>query len=154
MLPNISNFSTQHSDRLVERHAEQLQHDTKGRGCSMSELPVGSTVRYRGHTKNQFNVGIVSDRKGRSYAITTESGQNVSRNRIDLKKTNVQYTQQHNMSSANSMHANPPINPNKAKGNFKSASKAKLPGKEINVTSKNNVCGHMSKPTARLIASM
>ena len=29
MLPNISNFSTQHSDRLVERHTAQLQHDTK-----------------------------------------------------------------------------------------------------------------------------
>ena len=54
----------------------------------MYELPVGSTVGYRDHTKNQFNVGLVSDRKGRSYAITTESGQNVSRYRIDLKKTN------------------------------------------------------------------
>ena len=84
MLPNVSNFSTHHSDRLVERHTAQLQHDTKG--CSMCELPVGSTVKYRDHTKNQFNVGIVSDRKGRSYAITTESGQNISRNCIDLKR--------------------------------------------------------------------
>ena len=129
MLPNISNFSTQHSDILVERHTAQLQHDTKG--CSMCELPGD-------HTKNQFNVGIVSDRKGRSYAITTESGQNVSRNRIDLKKTNVQYTRQHNVSSANSMHANPSINPNTAKTNFKSSSKAELPGKEINVRNVKN----------------
>ena len=90
MLPNVSNFSTQHSDRLVERHTAQLQHDTKGH--SMCELPAGSTVRYRDHTKNQFNVGIVSNRKGRSYAITTRSGQNISHNCIDLKKTNVQYT--------------------------------------------------------------
>ena len=90
MLPNISNFSTQHSDRLVKRHTAQLQHDTKGR--SMCELPVGSTVRYRDHTKHKFNVGIVSDRKGRSYAITTRSGQNISHNGINLKKTNVQYT--------------------------------------------------------------
>ena len=89
MLPNVTNFSTQHSDRLVKRHTAKLQHDTKGR--SMCELPVGSTVGYRDHTKNQFNVGIVSDRKGRSYAITTESSQNISHNRIDLKKTNVQY---------------------------------------------------------------
>ena len=58
----------------------------------MNELPVGSTVGYRDHTKNQFNVGIISERNGRSYAITTESGQNVSRNRIDFKHTNVQYT--------------------------------------------------------------
>ena len=57
MLPNVSNFSTQHSDRLVERHTTQLQHDTEG--CSMYELPVGSTVGYRDHTTNQFNVGIV-----------------------------------------------------------------------------------------------
>ena len=67
MLPNVSNFSTQHSDRLVKRHTAQLQHDTKGR--SMCELPVGSTVGYRNHTKNQFNVGIVSDRKGRSLML-------------------------------------------------------------------------------------
>ena len=91
MLPNVSNFSTQHSDRLVKRHIAQLQHDTKG--CSMSELPVGSTVGYRDHTRNQFNVGIVSGRQGRSYAITTESDQNISHNCTDLKKTNVQYTQ-------------------------------------------------------------
>ena len=58
----------------------------------MCELPVASTVGDRDHTKNQFNVGIVSDRKGRSYAITTESNQKISCNRIDLKKTNVQYT--------------------------------------------------------------
>ena len=58
----------------------------------MCELPVGITVGYRDHTKNKFNVGIVSDRKGRSYASTTESSQNISRNCIDLKKTNVQYT--------------------------------------------------------------
>ena len=156
-LPNVSNFSTQHSDRLVERHTAQLQHDTKGR--SMCELPVSSTVGYRDHTKNQFNVGIVSDRIGRSYAVTTESCQNISHNRIDLKKTNVQYTQQHNVSSANSMHANPSINPNTAKTNLKSSSKAELSGKEINVRNvKNDVyvtcSGRMSKPTARLIASM
>ena len=72
MLPNISNFTSVHSDRLVERHTAQLQHNTKG--CSMNELPVG----YRDHTKNQFNVGIISERNGRLHAITTESGQNVS----------------------------------------------------------------------------
>ena len=90
MLPNVSNFSTQHSDRLVKRHTAQLRHNTKG--CSMCELPVGSTDGYRDYTKNQFNVGIVSERKGRSYAITTESSQIISLNHIDLKKTNVQYT--------------------------------------------------------------
>ena len=138
MLPNVSNFSTQQSDRLVERHTAQLQHDTKGR--TMCEVPVGSTVRYRNHTKSQFNIGIVSDREGRSYVITTKSGQNVSHNCTDLKKTNVQYTQQHNVSTANSMHAKPSIHPNKDKTDFKSPSKAKLPGKEINVRSKKCVC--------------
>ena len=90
MLPNVSNFSSQHSDKLVERHDAQLQHDTQG--CTLKELPVGSTVGYRDHTRNQFIVGIISERDGRSYAITTESGQNVSQNCIDLKRTNVQYT--------------------------------------------------------------
>ena len=61
MLPNLSDFSTQHSDRLVNRHTAQLQHDTKG--CTMCELPVGSTVGYRDHTRNKFNIGIVSKEK-------------------------------------------------------------------------------------------
>ena len=58
------------------------------------------------------------------------------------------------------MHANPSINPaNRAKTDLKSSSKAKLSGKEINVRNvKNDVyvmhSGNMSKPTARLIASM
>ena len=90
MLPNVSNLTSVHSDRLVEKHTAQLQHNTKGR--STNELPVGSTVGYRDHTKNQFNVDIISERDGRSYEITTESGQNVSQNCIDLKHTNVQYT--------------------------------------------------------------
>ena len=63
------------------------------------------------------------------------------------------------MSSVNSMHANPSINPNTAKTNLKSLSKAELPGKEVNVRNvKNDVyvtcSGRMSKLTARLIASM
>ena len=90
MLPNVSNLTSVHPDRLVERHTAQLQHDTKG--CSMNELPVGSAVGYRDHTKNQFNVGIISERDGRSYAITTQSGQNVSQTCIDLKRANVHYT--------------------------------------------------------------
>ena len=57
------------------------------------------------------------------------------------------------------MHANPSINPNTAKTNLKSSSKAELPGKEINVRNvKNDVyvtcSGYMSKLTVRLIASM
>ena len=158
MLPNVSNFSTQHSDRLVERHTAQLQHDAKGRSMCVSCLlaalsDTGTTLKIN------LMLVLFQIEKDRSYAITTESGQNISHNRIDLKKTNVQYTQQHNVSSANSMHANLSINPNTAKTNFKSSSKAELPGKEINVRNvKNDVyvtrSGCMSKLTARLIASM
>ena len=78
ILPNVSNFSSQHSDKLVERHDAQLQHDIQG--CRLKELPVGSTVGYCDHANNQFHVGIVSERKGRSYAISTESGRIISRN--------------------------------------------------------------------------
>ena len=88
MLPNVSNFSTQHSDKLVERHDVQLQHDVHG--CSMKELPVGSTVGYCDHTTNHFNIGIISEWESpKSYIITTESGKHISQNRIDLKCTNV-----------------------------------------------------------------
>ena len=50
MLPNVSNFSSQYSDKLVERHGAQLQHDTQCR--TLKELPVGSTVGYHDHTNN------------------------------------------------------------------------------------------------------
>ena len=76
MLLNVSNFSSQHSDKLVERHDAQLQHDTQG--CTLKELPVGSTVGYCDHANNQFHVGFVSERKGRSYTISTESGRIIS----------------------------------------------------------------------------
>ena len=78
MLPNVSNFSSQHYDKLVERHDAQLQHDTQGR--TLKELLIGSTVGYCDHANNQFHVGIVSERKGRLYAISTENGRIISQN--------------------------------------------------------------------------
>ena len=57
MLPNISNFSSKYSDKLVERHDAQLQHDTQGH--TLKELPVGITLGYCDHANNQFHVGIV-----------------------------------------------------------------------------------------------
>ena len=62
MLPNVSNFSPKHSDKLLERHDAQLQQDTHGH--NMEELPVGSTVGYCDHTTNQFHIGIVLEREG------------------------------------------------------------------------------------------
>ena len=52
-------------------------------------LPVGSTVGYYDHVNNQFHVGVVSEKEGRSYAISTESGRIISRNLIDLRWTSV-----------------------------------------------------------------
>ena len=83
MLPNVSNFSSQHSDKLVERHDAQLQHDTQGR--TLKGLPVGSTVGYHDHANNRFHVGVVSGREGRLYTISTESGRIISQNHIDLR---------------------------------------------------------------------
>ena len=81
LLPNISH--SKFSDVLVEHHDAQLQHDT--RGCTLSELPVGSKVSYRDHLTNRFIIGIVSARDARSYEICTEHGTHISRNRTDLK---------------------------------------------------------------------
>ena len=110
MLPNVSNFSSQHSDKLVERYNAQLQHDIQG--CTLKELPVCSTVGYHDHANNQFHVGVVSERQGISYAISTENGHIISQNCIDLRQTNVPYIQ-HNesVSYANSKHV-PPTIPN------------------------------------------
>ena len=106
MLPNVSNFSSQHSDKLVERHNAQLQHDTQG--PTLKALPVGSTVGYHDHANNQFHVGVVSERQGKLYAISTEGGRIISQNRIDLIWTNVPYVGKESVSYANSKHA-PPI---------------------------------------------
>ena len=132
----------------------QLQHNTQG--CTLKELPVGSTLGYRDHNTNQFNVGVVSERQGRSYAISTDSGRIISQNRIDLRWTNVPYECKESVSYANSKHI-PPTSPN-TNAKFKQPNKAKLLGKEITTRKSDDVyrtrSGHMSKPTARLIASM
>ena len=158
LLPKVSTSSSKHSDTLVSRHDAQLQ-DNK-RGCALRELPVGSKVGYRNHTTNQFNVGIISAKNSRSYIIHMESGTNISRNCIDLKQTDTPFKSQPQpvMSKfAKSQHApSPNTVPSSTSANIKHSDKAKLPGKGINV--RDNVyvthSGCMSKPTARLIASI
>ena len=159
LLPNISTFSSRHSDTLVSCHDAQLQHNK--RGHTLPELPVGSKVGYRNHTTNQFNVGIISARNSRSYTIRTESGTNISRNCIDLKQTNAPFESQPVVSKfAKSQHA-PSLNtvPSSTNAYIQHSGKAKLIGKRVEASSnKSNMyttcSGCMSKQTARLIASM
>ena len=134
-LPNVLNFSSQYSDKLVERHDGQLQHDTQGH--TFKELPVGSTVGYRDHANNQFNVGIVSERNGRLYVVCKENGRKISRNHIDLRRTNVPYIQKP-VSYANSKHVPIPPIPDNTNAKFKQPKKAKLLKKEINVRKSKN----------------
>ena len=74
-----------------------------------------------------------------------------------MRQTNVPYVQcNESVSYANSKHV-PPTIPN-TNARFKQPNKAKLLRKEIMVRKSNDVyrtrSGHMSKPTAKLIASM
>ena len=135
LLPNVSTFSSKHSDALVSHHDAQLQHDK--RGHTLPELPVGSKVGYRNHTTNQFNVGIISARNSRSYTIHMESGTNISRNRIDLKWTDAPFESQPHpqpvvSNFAKSQHA-PSLNTvpssTSTNANIKRNNKAKLIGK-------------------------
>ena len=161
MLPNVSDFS-QHSDKLVERHDAQLQHDTQGH--SMEELPVGSTVGYHNYANNQFHIGVVSEREGKLYVISTETGRKISQNCIDLRCTNVPYICKGSVSYANSNSKHvfppPPIS-DTINAKFKQPNKTKLLEKEIKVRNSNNnsniyrTCsGCISKPTVRLITRM
>ena len=75
----------------------------------MEELPVGSTVGYRNHANNQFHIGVVSEREGRSYVISTENGGKISQNHIDLRHTNVPYIRKESVSYANPKHVSSPI---------------------------------------------
>ena len=88
LLPNISTFS-RHSDILVSHHDAQFQCDK--RGHALPELPAGTQVGYRNHVTNKFDVGIISARDARSYAIYMENGVHVSRNCIDLKWTDAPF---------------------------------------------------------------
>ena len=126
LLPNISTFSSKHSDALVSHHDAQLQHDK--RGCTLSELLVDSKVGYRNHTTNQFNIGIISARNSRLYTICMESGTDISRNHIDLKWTDAPFESQPLMSNfAKSQHA-PSLNtvPSSTNAIIKHSDKAKL----------------------------
>ena len=119
-------------------------------------MPVGSTVGYHDHANNQFHVGVVSEREGRSYAISTESGRIISRNHIDLRWTKVPYKE--SVSYANFKHV-PPI-PDNTNAKFKQPNKAKLLEKEITVRKGNSDdvyrthSGRISKLATRLITSM
>ena len=57
----------------------------------MPEIPVGSTVGFSDHTTNIYKIGLVAKHSARSYTILTENGNHISRNRIDLKCTSVQF---------------------------------------------------------------
>ena len=83
----------------------------------MDELPVGSTVGYHDNA-NQFNVGVVSERQGRSHVICMEGGMNISRNRIDLQHCGIKHeSQTQPVSYANSKHVTPPT-PHNTNANF------------------------------------
>ena len=160
LLPNVQLSVPNTLDALVSCHDAQLQHDKKGR--TLPELPVGSKVGYRNHTTNQFNVGIISARNSRSYTIHTESGTNISRNRIDLKQTGTPFESQPQPVVSKSQHA-PSLNTvpssTSTNANIKHSDKAKLIGKRVETSSNKSsmytTCsGCMSKPTARSIASM
>ena len=114
----------------------------------------------------QINVGVLSDRDARSYTILMENGLHISRNRIDLKLTSVQFDPRPSSdvlpkirpvmsSDANSMHA--PPNPVKTT-NVMYTGKANLIEKGVEVRKSNSMyktcSGHISKPTSRLITQM
>ena len=114
------------------------------RGLTLPELPVGSKAGYRNHTTNQFNIGIISARNSRSYTICTENGTNISRNHIDLKRTDTPFeSQPHSqpvMSNfAKSQHA-PSLttvpSSTSTNANIKDNNKAKLIGKRIEANSR------------------
>ena len=152
LLPCIS--SSKFSDALVSRHDVQLQHDKQGH--TLPELPVGSKVGYRNHLTNNFDIEIVSDRNDRSYTIITESGRNISRNHIDLKRTKAPFEAQLVVSRIATLHA-PSNDPNT---NVKHSGKVNLIKKRVEVRQNNSKgiyktrSGRILRSTTRLITQM
>ena len=160
LLPNVSNFSSEHSETLVSHHDAQLQHDK--RSHVLPELPVGSKVGYRNHIINKFDVDIISARDSRSYAIFMENGAHVSQNCIDLKQTDAPFepkTQPFASSNVNHKHVHaPPTIPVPSNTNVKCDGKANLTEKGVKVSNTNDMyktrsC-HISNPATRLITQM
>ena len=163
LLPNVNTLNN-NSDILVRRHGAQLERDTKGK--LLPELPVGSTVSYRNHITNNYDIGIVTAWNARLYQICTEHGTHISHNRIDLKCMNAPYEPHtkpsqtmSNFATSSHANANPPL-----PSNIKKDDKAKLVDRRISVskTNSSNVTsnrymtqsGCISKPTQRLISQM
>ena len=167
LLPDVNTLNN-NSDILVRHHGAQMEQDTKGK--LLPELPVGSTVGYRNHITNNYDIGIVTAWITRSYQICTEHSTHISHNHIDLKYTNAPYEpwyEPHTIPSqtvsnfAKSLHANanPPL-----PSNIKKDDKAKLIDRRISVskTNSSNVpsnryttqSGLISKPTQRLISQV
>ena len=148
LLPCIS--SSKFSDALVSQHDAQLQRDKQGH--TLPELPVGSKVGYRNHLTNNFDIGIVSDQNDQLYTIITESGRNISRNRIDLKRTKAPFEPV--VSRIATSHA-PSNNPST---NAKHSDKANLTKEREKIrthtTTYKTRSGHISRPTTRLITQM
>ena len=163
LLPNVNTLNN-NSDILVRHHGAQLERDTKGK--LLPELPVGSTVSYRNHITNNYDVGIVTAWNARSYQIYTEHSTHISHNRVDLKCTNAPYEPHtipsqtvSNFAKSSHANANPPL-----PSNIKKDDKAKLVDRRISVgkTNASNITsnryttssGHISTPTQRLISQM
>ena len=86
-LPTVNDTNQRHSDLLAERHETNKCHN----GCDLPEIPVGSTVAYCDHVMNNWKIAIIVDYNARSYIIKMQKGNTISRNRTDLKPTNVKY---------------------------------------------------------------
>ena len=138
LLPNMNTLNN-NSDILVRCHGAQLERDTKGK--LLPELPVGSTVSYRNHITNNYDIGIVTAQNARSYQICTEHGTHISCNHIDLKHTDVPYDPapykphrkpsqtMSNFATSSHANANPPL-----PSNIKQNDKAKLIDRGISVS--------------------
>ena len=89
----IIDTNTVNSDKFAARKdKEKEKFDTK-HSRELKPLLVGSTVSYLNSDLRTWSVGVIVSRSpdNRSYYIRTESGTVISRNRVHLRATNVNF---------------------------------------------------------------
>ena len=94
MIDKVTNNT--YSDKFSERKDKEKEKFDMKHSRGLKTLPLGSTVSYLNPDLKTWSVGVIvpCSPGNRSYHIKTENDQVISRNRVYLRETNVDFVPQ------------------------------------------------------------
>ena len=94
MIDKVANNT--YSNKFSDRKDKEKEKFDKKHSRELKPLLVGSAVSYLNSGLKTWNVGVIAAHSSdnRSYHVKTESGQVISRNRVHLCETNVEFVPQ------------------------------------------------------------